>query len=284
MTTLEVNSLPIDGNRLFSTSLFAGAAAGTIVDVALFPLDTLKTRLQSQYGFIPSGGFRGIYKGLTPTIVGAPLTAGLFFGTYDGFKNLFPNVSNNVAPIVHICAGTAGEVVCCVTKVPIEIVKQRRQASPTQESIVKIIKKAYTSEGICGFYRGFWTTVIRDVPFSMLQLPLWEYLKKELKVFTGRPLTPLEVALCGSIAGGVAAALTTPIDVTKTQIMLANNADEQNLKNVFIKIYKTKGLNGLFAGFLPRVMFIMLGGALFFGSYEKACTIIESKKKRDKYL
>lgn len=37
--------------------------------------------------------------------------AGLFFGTYDGFKNLFPNVSNNTAPLVHLCAGIVGEVV-----------------------------------------------------------------------------------------------------------------------------------------------------------------------------
>lgn len=37
--------------------------------------------------------------------------AGLFFGTYDGFKNLFPNVSSKTAPIVHICAGIVGEVV-----------------------------------------------------------------------------------------------------------------------------------------------------------------------------
>lgn len=44
--------------------------------------------------------------------------------------------------------------------------------------------------------------------------------------------------------GGVAAALTTPIDVTKTQIMLANSAVDQNLSAVFINIYKTKGING----------------------------------------
>lgn len=79
--------------------------------------------------------------------------------------------------------------------------KQRRQASPNQQSIVKIISTAYANEGIFGFYRGFWTTVIRDVPFSMLQLPIWEYLKKEYKILTGKPLTPLEVAVCGSIAG-----------------------------------------------------------------------------------
>lgn len=84
---------------------------------------------------------------------------------------------------------------------PVEIVKQRRQASPNQESILKIMKTAYSNEGVFGFYRGFWTTVLRDIPFSMLQLPIWEYLKKEYAVFTGKPLTTLDVALCGSVSG-----------------------------------------------------------------------------------
>lgn len=44
--------------------------------------------------------------------------------------------------------------------------------------------------------------------------------------------------------GGIAAALTTPIDVTKTQIMLANSASDKNFSTVLIGIYKTKGISG----------------------------------------
>jgi solute carrier family 25 S-adenosylmethionine transporter 26 len=45
--------------------------AGTAVDTALFPLDTLKTRLQSKAGFAASGGFRGVYSGLTSAVIGS---------------------------------------------------------------------------------------------------------------------------------------------------------------------------------------------------------------------
>lgn len=58
----------------FSTVVQGGAAAGSCVDLAIYPLDTLKTRLQSQYGFIKSGGFRGIYKGIGATSIGSPVT------------------------------------------------------------------------------------------------------------------------------------------------------------------------------------------------------------------
>ncbi len=47
----------------FLIALVSGGLAGTTVDVALYPIDTLKTRLQSPQGFLKSGGFRGIYNG-----------------------------------------------------------------------------------------------------------------------------------------------------------------------------------------------------------------------------
>lgn len=45
--------------------------AGLVVDVVLFPLDTLKTRLQAAQGFRKAGGFAGIYKGIGPQAIGS---------------------------------------------------------------------------------------------------------------------------------------------------------------------------------------------------------------------
>lgn len=49
----------------------AGGVAGTAVDLLFFPIDTIKTRLQSSQGFVNTGGFRGIYKGVGSVIVGS---------------------------------------------------------------------------------------------------------------------------------------------------------------------------------------------------------------------
>lgn len=41
------------------------------VDFTLYPLDTIKTRLQSEMGFRASGGFHKIYRGLGPALLGS---------------------------------------------------------------------------------------------------------------------------------------------------------------------------------------------------------------------
>jgi len=49
----------------------AGAFAGVAVDVSLFPIDTLKTRIQAPGGFFANGGWRGIYKGIGSVAAGS---------------------------------------------------------------------------------------------------------------------------------------------------------------------------------------------------------------------
>jgi solute carrier family 25 S-adenosylmethionine transporter 26 len=52
-------------------SFQSGATAGVVCDMVFFPLDTLKTRLQSQHGFNKSGGFKQLYHGFAPVMIGS---------------------------------------------------------------------------------------------------------------------------------------------------------------------------------------------------------------------
>src|SRR5947207_14294203 len=105
----------------FTQSLLAGALAGTTVDLSLYPLDTLKTRLQSSSGFFASGGLRGVYRGVGSALVGSAPGAALFFVTYDGVKRWMDGVvvrrglglglglPGRVEPLVHMLAASLGE-------------------------------------------------------------------------------------------------------------------------------------------------------------------------------
>ena len=63
--------MPLLPTLAFPSPHQAGGAAGTAVDVALFPIDTIKTRLQSADGFVKAGGFRGVYSGLLAAGIGS---------------------------------------------------------------------------------------------------------------------------------------------------------------------------------------------------------------------
>ncbi|KAJ3602801.1 hypothetical protein NHX12_030549, partial [Muraenolepis orangiensis] len=82
------------------------------VDLTLFPLDTVKTRLQSQQGFHKAGGFKGIYAGVPSAAVGSFPNAAAFFVTYDCTKSLLGGggPAGRMAPANHMLAASLGEV------------------------------------------------------------------------------------------------------------------------------------------------------------------------------
>uniref|UniRef100_A0A7G3AYV5 Putative s-adenosylmethionine carrier n=1 Tax=Lutzomyia longipalpis TaxID=7200 RepID=A0A7G3AYV5_LUTLO len=269
---------------IFFTSLLGGGVAGTVVDVVLFPVDTIKTRLQSERGFWKSGGLSKIYKGFLPAAAGSAPCAALFFCTYECSKSLLASqeVLKIPSPVVHMVSASLGEVAACLIRVPVEIAKQRRQ-DLTQGNIsaISILRSALRNEGIIrGLYRGFGTTLSREIPFSLIQFPLWEYFKATLSEHSGEPLASSQVALCGALAGGIAGGITTPFDVAKTRIMLADQSEAQKntIMGVLRRIYIKEGFSGLCAGFIPRVMWISIGGTIFFGMYDLVTSTISASK------
>ncbi|KAH0945272.1 hypothetical protein HN011_004725 [Eciton burchellii] len=263
MTKYEKEKDITNIRNVFVTSLIGGSAAGTVVDIALFPLDTLKTRLQSEQGFLKTGKFSGLYKGILPVITGSAPSAALFFLTYEEIKIIIqPKVSQKYYTVVNMGAATLAEMVACLIRVPVEVVKQRRQAQISDKKPL----------GLKLLYRGYWSTVLRDMPFSIIQFSLWEYLKILYSSRIQRDIYPIESAICGAISGSISAAVTTPLDVAKTRIMLANRTllpSELTISTVLYKIYIENNVYGLFAGLVPRVIWITLGGFIFFGVYEK---------------
>ena len=265
-------------------SFLAGAVAGFAVDVSLFPLDTVKTRIQSKEGFTKAGGFTNIYRGLGITALGSVPGAGLFFGTYDTVKYLLiaeePVIlgrqkTPSGAPLVikHQVAATFGEAAACSVRVPVEMIKQQMQAGQ-HRSMQAAAQSIWKTSGAKGFYKGYGITMFREVPFAMIQFPIYEWFKRKINSESA-----FYRAVGGSVAGGIAAALTTPLDVAKTRIML-NQSKSKEFFLVPLEVYREEGPAALFKGVGPRVIWISVGGAVFFGAYEFSKGLMPGAKKQ----
>ncbi|BGP25477.1 S-adenosylmethionine transporter [Rhodotorula toruloides] len=294
MDSAEVSLGPVPGTP-FTTALVSGGLAGTAVDTLFFPIDTLKTRAQSEQGLFRAGGFSGVYRGLGSAVVGSAPGASLFFTSYELSKEVLPKLfprlgTTELAPILHMIAASLGEVAACMVRVPTEVVKQRSQTGSKGTRSWDVAKAVWRREGLNGFYRGFGSTVAREIPFTCLQFPLYERLKLLLTRRTLGPsasvtdLPAWQAAACGSVAGGVAAGLTTPLDVAKTRIMLSSSAASTppppSLLPTLRRIYAHEGPSALFAGVVPRVLWISMGGSVFLGVYEKAKAVLMSDAER----
>jgi len=186
---------------------------------------------------------------------------------------------------VHMLAATLGEIAACAVRVPTEVIKQRAQAGqyPTSLAALSSILSQRRTHGFLHvwreLYRGWSITVMREVPFTVIQFPLWEAMKswslrrRRLQ----ESLRPLDVsgaesAVYGSLSGAVAAALTTPLDVLKTRMMLAKQ--RAPVLALTRQIWRDEGSQAFLSGIGPRTMWISIGGAVFLGSYQWASNLL----------
>jgi len=275
-------------------SLIAGGIAGLTVDITLYPIDTIKTRLQSPKGFFPSGGFRGIYNGVAAAALGSAPGAALFFGVYERLKSDFSFVvgkddndfmgdgGGNSRVIVHMAAASIAGGSACLIRVPTEVVKQNMQiAQHSSSSLLSTLRIILAQKGgdslfipsiFGGLYRGYGVTLMREVPFSLIQFSVYERMKVEWSLYQNVEVSLTQAAACGSFSSAIAAAFTTPLDVIKTRLMIGRDKDGvvyKNAMDVAGRLLREEGWRKLLSGIEPRVMWISLGGFVYFGAYEK---------------
>ena len=245
---------------------------------------------------------------MVATALGAAPGAAFFFSAYEGMKPVLKRINaGQEHPIQHSCAASCGEVAACLVRVPTAVVTQRMQVgqyASFNEAVVKIAAE----NGVMTFYTGYWTTVAREIPFSFIQFPMYEGLKKFWRMAQGSDTTAAQGAACGSLAGAISSAVTTPLDVAKTRMMigaktaggqlyselggtpLARGLPRNSARNsAQFLTPRTPVLGGWghaqgdrggggrrrpLQGHRLRVGWITLGGYIFFGAYEKSMELL----------
>ncbi|KAK3192208.1 hypothetical protein K4F52_001838 [Lecanicillium sp. MT-2017a] len=283
----------------------AGAAAAFTVDMLIFPLDTLKTRYQSQdYLKTYSSSskrqsskplaLRGLYQGVGSAVVATLPAAGVFFSTYEASKTTLSKALPLPDPIIHSAASSVAEAASCLILAPAEVIKQHAQmlraadskktsnssstlTSPQKQSTsLHALRSLYTSGSASSrLFSGYTALVARNLPFTALQFPLFEHARSWLWATRDAKGRRRGIAETGMVAGGSAASagalaafITTPSDVVKTRMMLAPG--EGSSWEVAKRVCREKGVRGLFRGGAFRSAWTAVGSGLYLGTYDAA--------------
>lgn len=139
-------------------------------------------------------------------------------------------------------------------------------------SVFACARTVFMKEGISAFYVSYPTTLMITIPSNAVQFTVYDHLKKWIN--PRGEYSPTTHMIAGAVSGGVAAAVTTPLDVAKTILQTRGTARETELRNVrgladaFRVIWRRDGIKGFGRGLTPRVLTHMPSNALCWLSYE----------------
>ncbi|CAO3697772.1 unnamed protein product [Rhizopus microsporus] len=324
--TFLIPSISLDGSSKyppFFDACIAGGIGGSTADFIMHSVDTVKTRLQGQPHsriqkytsmvqayktiFKQEGIMRGLYAGVTPAMIGSIPGTTLYFAVYETTKRTL-NEAHVPEVLSHLAAGLLGDLAASVIYVPSEVLKTRLQlqgrynnphfvSGYNYRNTWHATKMIVKYDGFGALFHGFRATILRDVPYSAIQFACYEQFKKIAQKRYDQ--VPMGVdMITGSLAGGIAGAVTTPLDVMKTllQTQLSGNSGLGSSKKKALVTtsatskpivvdppvkhyngimegmvwnYKNQGLAGLFRGIGPRVFWTSLQSAIMFVVYEQ---------------
>ncbi|XP_011506134.1 PREDICTED: kidney mitochondrial carrier protein 1 isoform X2 [Ceratosolen solmsi marchali] len=277
-----------------------GGLASIVAELGTFPLDTTKTRLQIQgqkhdkkysklkySGMIDAlakitkqEGFKGLYSGISSAILRQATYGTIKFGTYYSLKQSATDRwgTNDIVLINIVCAAIAGAISSAIAN-PTDVVKVRMQVTGVEANLTLYgcFQDVYQYEGIRGLWRGVGPTAQRAAIIAAVELPIYDFSKKELLPYIGDSVNNHFIS--SFIASMGSAVSSTPIDVVRTRLMNQRRIQTvdgslpsyiySNSIECFVQTFKNEGFFALYKGFIPTWLRMGPWNIIFFITYEQ---------------
>ncbi|WVQ82902.1 hypothetical protein IAT38_005038 [Cryptococcus sp. DSM 104549] len=266
-------------------SFLSGGFGGISCVLVGHPFDLTKTRLQTaapgQYTgaidvvrkTVAADGIRGLYRGITPPILGVTPIFAISFWGYDLGKRLVysftPNRTDAHLSIPELAiAGGFSAIPATLVAAPAERVKVLLQVAGQQgqqsySGPVDVVRKLYAEGGVRSLFRGTVATLARDGPGSAAYFATYELLKKSLskepetlpngEKAPAPPLSVPAIMLAGGGAGVAMWALAIPPDTIKSRIQTAPQGTYSGFMDCARKLIAQDGVKALWKGFGPAM-------------------------------
>ncbi|XP_045181514.1 mitochondrial folate transporter/carrier-like isoform X1 [Mercenaria mercenaria] len=293
--------------------LAAGISGGVVSTLVLHPLDLVKIRFQVHEGYgvavtkrpqyqgmfhalrsiFSTGGFTGLYQGVTPNVWGAGISWGLYFFFYNSIKTWMQegDTTRALGATKHILIASEAGLLTLVLTNPIWVAKTRLclqyESKPTDciryNGTLDALIKLYKYEGVRGLYKGFVPGVF-GISHGAIQFMAYEEMKNAYNQNKKRPvdtrLTTVEYLTFAAVSKILAACITYPYQVLRARLQ-DQHVSYSGVIDVVQKILKHEGGYGFYKGLFPALLRVTPACCITFIVYENLITYLLHSDKNN---
>lgn len=283
--------------------LIAGGTAGTIGAIVTCPLEVIKTRLQSSAKatlnvdnlsmvkcfrtVVVKEGWRALFKGLGPNLVGIAPSRAIYFSTYSTAKSLLNNsfIDSPEHPFIHMTSAASAGFVSCTATNPIWLVKTRLQLSKETISVRQCVKQIWTTSGFSGFYKGITASYV-GISETIVHFVIYEFFKAQIK--QKRLQNPsnddnfdkyifFQYMFISAASKSCACAIAYPHEVARTRLR-EEGAIYKSFMQTLRLVWKEEGPVGLYRGLSIQLLRAIPFTAITMSTYELVVSLLSHGK------
>ncbi|KAF9222026.1 mitochondrial carrier [Gyrodon lividus] len=282
----------------------AGAAGGVLAMLATYPLIVLSTRAavetknndktvtQVVLDTVEREGVRGLYSGLSSSLIGVAVANGVYYYFYERSRSIILNSrtgSKALSTLESMLTGLIAGSATTIISNPIWVVQTSQAVHSAETNLkdpsasksrklgtVKTIEKIISKDGLAGFWRGIGPALVLVVN-PIIQYTVFEQLKNALIKSRGGQgstvavLSDWDFFLLGALSKLVATGTTYPYIVMKSRLQ-AGQAHAEHYKSSLqglSTILKEEGLQGLYRGAGSKLLQSVLTAAILFAGQKR---------------
>ncbi|XP_029027496.1 mitochondrial uncoupling protein 2-like [Betta splendens] len=282
-----------------AVKVFSAGAAACVAELATFPLDTAKVRLQIQgesrtslegqrakyrgvvgtiFTMVKTEGPGSVYNGLVAGLHRQMTFASVRIGLYDTLKQFYSGGSETVGLASRLLAGCTTGAMAVAFAQPTDVVKVRFQAQvhlPESTSVARYsstidaYKTIARDEGFKGLWKGCLPNITRNAIVNCSELVTYDIIKELL--LQSKLMT--DTMPCHFTAGFAAGFCTTivasPVDVVKTRFMNSVPGQYSSATKCAVTMLMREGPTAFYKGFMPSFLRLGSWNIVMFVSYEQ---------------
>jgi solute carrier family 25 (mitochondrial dicarboxylate transporter), member 10 len=214
---------------------------------------------------LKTSGPLGLYNGLSAALLRQLTYSTARFGIYEDLKARLSSRRDGTKPSTLALVGIASlsGFVGGLAGNPADVVNVRMQhdaALPAAQrrnyphALAGLARMA-RAEGLGSWFRGVWPNSARAAAMTAGQLASYDTFKALLMRYAGARDSTATHLTASTLAGVMAATVTSPVDVIKTRVMGASG--KSGILKVLGELYAAEGLRWMFKGWTPS--FLRLG-------------------------